>query len=68
MELVEFEKKVHALTELCRQLHAENSVLVGQVAQLRDERDELKQRLETAEQRVLRILEGLPEMEQETGA
>ncbi|MFP4155758.1 MAG: hypothetical protein ACLFSG_08705 [Halothiobacillaceae bacterium] len=67
MELAEFEKKVHALTELCRQLHAENGVLVGQVAQLRDERDELKQRLQAAEQEVVRILNELPAA-QESGA
>ncbi|MFP4295656.1 MAG: hypothetical protein ACOC00_08185 [Halothiobacillaceae bacterium] len=67
MELAEFEKKVHALTELCRQLHAENGVLVGQVAQLRDERDELKQRLQAAEREVVRILNELPAA-QESGA
>ncbi|MFP4272268.1 MAG: hypothetical protein ACLFRH_04435 [Halothiobacillaceae bacterium] len=67
MEPAEFEKKVHALTELCRQLHAENGVLVGQVAQLRDERDELKQRLQAAEQEVVRILNELPAA-QESGA
>ena len=64
MELTEFEKKVHALTALCRELHSDNSALLSQLDALRREKLRLRSQLDEAEQRVSEILERIKMMEQ----
>jgi len=64
MELIELEKKVHALIALCRQLHSDNSALLNQLDALRHEKSLLRSQLDEAEQRVSEILERIKIMEQ----